>query len=171
VPPPPDAETEDISYTGFNRVDVHLGNHGNAFTIASTNAGATTSVHGGSGSDSIKVLAVTGAAFVNAGADDDEITVGSRSRLLDGILGPLSVNGQTHTTGDTLNIVDSGRAEPRDYSLTGTSFARTDLPTIDYASIERLNIALGTGQNRLEAEDLPDEIVTTIKGTVARGVP
>jgi hypothetical protein len=170
-PPATKPPAEDIAYTGFDRVDVHLGNHGNAFTIASTHSGSITTVNGGLSSDSIHVLATAGKTFVNTGDSDDEVTVGNRAQLLDTILGLLSVNGQNQPSADTLTIIDSGSTKPREYTLTGTTFARKDLPTIDYASIESLNIVLGTGQNKLDTSNLSDQTVITIKGTLAGRLP
>jgi hypothetical protein len=120
---------------------INGGSHGNVYNVQSVPSGVVTTLHTGSGNDTINV--------------------GSTSNTLDGILGPLTVDGQAGV--DTLNINDQGEIVPHTYMVTATTVVRAPGgPTITYLDIEILNLhpgrLLGTG---------PTDNVVDVLGTDA----
>ncbi|MFM8175440.1 MAG: hypothetical protein ACKN81_18000, partial [Pirellulaceae bacterium] len=132
----------DFAYSELEMVGIELGEGANLFTIESTHAGRTT-LHTGSGDDSVEVVATGGVVnlqtadgkdmvrigaigaemSLNTGEGDDRIHVGSRALAsnvsLDGISSQLSVVGGAGS--DTLKADDSGDATANIGSLNATT--------------------------------------------------
>jgi hypothetical protein len=101
---------------------INGGSHGNLYNVQNVPSGVTTILHTGSGNDTINV--------------------GNAANTLDGILGPLTVDGQAGF--DTLNINDQGEGTAHSYTITATTVVRSPGgPTITYADIESLNLHPG----------------------------
>ncbi len=98
---------------------------------------------------------------VNAGAGDDIITAGSAG-LLDGILGTLTIHGQGHTTADTLHLDDSAQASAQTYTLNAASFTRTGLATINFDTVETVNLDAGTAGDTINITGTASGVTTTV---------
>ncbi len=93
---------------------------------------------------------------VNAGAGNDVFNLGSGNSL-DGILGPVTVNGGGGT--NTLNANDSSSASGQTYTLSSSHLTRSGVASIAYASLSAIN-ATGSGNDTLTLLN-PVPIVTT----------
>jgi Ca2+-binding RTX toxin-like protein len=88
------APTSIVLGTGIQTLTIHTGSSlGSNFTVVDTPAGATTFVDGGTGDDTVYVLATTGSLIVNPGAGNNTVNVGDATHNLDHIDGALSVDG------------------------------------------------------------------------------
>jgi hypothetical protein len=137
---------------------IHGGFGGNTFTVLDTPSngfGPLTTLHAGSGPDMVYVRGTTGALVVNAGFGNDAIHVGSdgvgppSANTLDAILGPVTVNGDSHIAGDSLTIHDEGSAAGQTYTVTADQVARLGGPTIHYGTVESLALHAGSFNDRV----------------------
>ena len=105
------------------------------------------------GADIVNVLGTRAGTVttVNTGEGSDTINVGSfaptTGGTVDGIAGPLTVNGNDPSSGsDVLNIDDTGDVGPNTGTLTANAITGLDMAGgITYGTIETLNINLGSG--------------------------
>ena len=115
----------------------------------------TLSVQLGTGADSFSVQATNAmtATTINAGAENDIISVGSLAPATGGtinaIAGALTLNGEAGS--DTLSIDDSGDTTANTGTLTATTLAGLGLgPSgLTYGTIESLTVNLGSGADTL----------------------
>ena len=160
--------TDGIGYAAFEALNIGLGSGGDAFTIASTHAGATTlntnsgadtvdvlttagvtMVDTGAGSDTINIRAIGATLAVKAGSEDDTVNVGSNAPGTGGSVNAigalLTVNGEGGN--DTLNVDDTGDSAANTGNLTSTSLTGLGLSAagLTYGTMETLNIGLGSG--------------------------
>lgn len=106
-------------------------------------------INGGSGIDTINIrrtIVALGVA-VNGGSENDTINIGSSGNSLDTILGTVTVNGDTSTTGDTLNLNDQGDTDAHTYTVNSTTLSRNGAALITYGTIEQINVNGGSGGN------------------------
>jgi hypothetical protein len=124
--------TAAINYqpAGLAALTVSGGGYGNTFTVTATGAGYTTTLNSGSGSDLI--------------------SVSSSSNTLDGIQGPLTVNGQGGT--NTLYLNDPGTTAAKTYTLTATTLARTGAALITFGNVQSLTVNGGSGGNTINVQ-------------------
>ncbi len=159
-----------VDYTSLATLNIAMGSGGNAFTVAGTAPGTTSTVNSGTGSDTVDVTATSspltvntqtgtdtvnlraiGApASINAGGGNDSINVSSTAPastgVLSGIAGLLTVDGGTGSS--TLNISDAADATASTSTLTPSTFASTAFApggSLSYSSIATLNLLLGSG--------------------------
>jgi hypothetical protein len=114
--------TLDYVAAEVSSLTINGGSHGNVYNVQNVPSGVATTLHTGSGNDTINV--------------------GNAANTLDGILGPLTVDGQAGF--DTLNVNDQGEITPHTYTVTATTVVRLPGgPTITYLDIESLNLHPG----------------------------
>ncbi len=138
----------DVSYSGTELLTLSLGSGGNELTVQSTAGGADYTINTGSGDDIVNVQTNDPGAtvLVNLQAGDDTVNVGNAGSVGD-ILGALTINGDGQS--DTLNLDDSANAVSATYTLTGTTFTRTGIATITFATLEQINLDGGLGGNTI----------------------
>ncbi|MBS0265809.1 MAG: VCBS repeat-containing protein, partial [Planctomycetes bacterium] len=147
-----------ITYATIETLNIGLGSGGDTFTIASTHAGVT-NLNTNAGADIVNVRSISGTTTVNAGINSDTINVGSNAAGTSGTPGNntggnvnsiaalLTVNGDAPTSsGDTLNVDDTGDTAANIGNLTSTSLTGLGMSgSISYGTVETLNIGLGSG--------------------------
>lgn len=121
-----------IRFTNLDSLTVQGGPGGGPFNVQSTPAGTSVTV--------------------NAGTGNNAITVGNPANRLDGILGPLTINGQGGT--DTLIINDQGTTSSKGYEMYATLVKRIVNPSVvpvvydavvNYANVQTLNVNGSSG--------------------------
>ena len=148
-------------------------------TVDFLNPTGTLTINAGDGADTVNVLATAAGitTTVNGGQGSDTINVGSAGNSLDAILGSLMINGDGHDAaptitlgantlpqGDVLNINDQGNAVGVTYAVAAASISRTGSGTINYGTVETLNLNAGSGNNTVNAATTADSVNTTING-------
>ncbi|RKY41296.1 MAG: hypothetical protein DRP85_06715, partial [Candidatus Makaraimicrobium thalassicum] len=131
---------EPLPDANFGYLDIDLGAGNDTFNIQSTADGMTTTVNG------------------NAG--NDIFNIGNASNSLDALLGVLTLNGNAHTVGDTLNINDQGDASGNTYTLTNTTLNRSSAAEITYGTIETIEVNSGAGADvhNIQSTSIPTTI-------------
>jgi hypothetical protein len=123
-------------------------------------------VNGGSAADTYNVESTQAgtATTVNGGAANDTFTVSAAAKNLDGIAGPLTLNGGGGTANAiTLNDQNSGVAHT--YTLNGdTSLARTGAATISYSGVKTVTVNGGSGGNAFVVAAAPATTTATLNG-------
>jgi hypothetical protein len=146
--------TATINYSNLAGLTVHGGSSGNSFSVQATAAGTPTTVIAGTGTD--------------------VINVGSTANVLDGLHGPLIVNGRGGTT--SLNVNDQGTTISQDYYVFADSIHRVapvspfadDVAPIQYHQVGTVVLNMGsaqTGANPREGGGVLD--ATYVYGTAA----
>ena len=120
------------------------------------NAGAGNSVF------TISSTAVGTATAVNAGAGNDVLNVGSAANVLDGIQGPLFLNGQSGT--NTLTFNDQGTTVPETYTVTSTTVARPGIATISYKNFAPLTLNGGPKGNTYNIQSTTSATPVIVNG-------
>jgi hypothetical protein len=158
---------------------IYGGDVADTFNIQSTRQadGGTYSgvtLYGGAGSD---VFNISSDAPANSGS-------------LDWILSPLTINGDDHDAGDTtlsvtcngttisntldsgdvLNVNDADSADDNTYTVTASSVLRTGTATVNYTTIETLNLSAGTGKSQFNVTSTTAGVNTNIVGNVGNDV-
>jgi Ca2+-binding RTX toxin-like protein len=102
-------------------------------------------LNGDAGDDNVAVQNTTGTSVteVSGGDDDDSIVVGSTVLTLDGLLGPLCVDGDGGA--DTLTVNDTEDPTGDIGTLTPTTLSGISASVIIYDTMELLEINLGRG--------------------------
>ncbi len=123
----------------------------------------TVNLDAGTAGDTINITGTASgvATTVNAGAGNDNITV-SNAGVLDGVLGTLTIHGQAHTTADTLHLDDSAQASAKTYTLNAASFSRTGLATINFDTVETVNLDAGTAGDTINITGTASGVTTTV---------
>jgi Domain of unknown function (DUF4347) len=146
-----------LTYNTLETMNLNLGTGNDTLTVQSTHTGVT-NIKANSGNDQINIQGNSGDTFVWLGAGDDTLNVGSFQPVTGGKLNQitkkLTVYGETHTTGDTLNIDNSGDTVARTGVLTKDSLTGLGMAVgISYNTIETLNINLGSGADTFTTLD------------------
>jgi acrosin len=156
-----------ISYSGLSALNISLGNGGNTFTVASTNAGTTTTLNSGNGNNTLDIQGTGGITNLSTGRGINTINVGSLAPLtgglLSGIEGALTVTG---SGSDTMNVDDTGSTAATTGTLTPAALTGLGMGTggITYSGLSALNVSLGSGQNTFKINDINPATDTTING-------
>jgi hypothetical protein len=79
---------------------------------------------------------------------------------LDPILGPVTVNGNGGS--DLIRFSDNTTAAAKTYTLDATTFTRTGIPTITYATTENITINGTLGDDTINVADHPAGAVVTV---------
>lgn len=154
-----------IEYYNIESLVVSLGMAGDTLTVGSTHAAATT-INTGPGMDTVNIQTVSGPIAVSGGDDDDKVNVGSLAPatggVVDGINALLTVMGDAGR--DSLNVDDSGDTTSNNGTLTGSTLTGLGMGgSLQYAGIEALTIALGTGNDTFNVQGTSADTVTTLK--------
>ena len=131
-----------IAFNGLASLDVLLGSGGNQLTVSAPAAGNTT-LHTGSGDDTVILAATTNPVTVQSGTGVTSVVVGD---ALDAMAGPIHVDGNG-TTG--LNVNDTGSSENRTAVLSDTLITGLTPAPISYAGLRALDLTLGSGADAL----------------------
>ncbi|MFC1868131.1 beta strand repeat-containing protein, partial [Thermodesulfobacteriota bacterium] len=120
----------------------------------------------GSGSDTFNIQSTNGSVstVLNTGNGGDTVNIGNLSNSLDDIAGVLTVNGQTQTTNDTLNINDQGDGTGNTYTLTASTLNRTGTAAITYSGIETFTLNSGLAGNIINMSGGPTVTDLNING-------
>src|SRR5262249_35026833 len=129
--------TSTIHYSSVGNLTLNGGNGGNVFDVLGAAAATMTTIHAGTGGDTVNI--------------------GSTANQLDPIQGPVTVNGAGGST--TLHFNDQGGtpgAAPNqvyNYSLAQDTFSRTGTATVNFYGMANVNLnaanAGGSGYNVL----------------------
>ena len=95
---------EGIAYSGVEVLGIRLGSGGDTFTVESTNATTTTTVHTNGGADLIRIRTLDGPTFVYAGAGNDKVAIGSLAPNTLGTLDQIAAYLQVHGGADSDDI-------------------------------------------------------------------
>ncbi len=138
---------QSIDYTGFEDLNLSLGEGKDTLTIVDTHTG-TTQIHTGPNDDQIYIRTIQGPTTVASGDGNDQIAVSSITGQLNGIMAPLRLLGQGDT--DTLYLIDSGESQNASGTLTGTTLTGLGMTaTVSYETFELLSIHLGRQNDNL----------------------
>src|SRR5262249_44485944 len=111
-----------LTYGTIENLNLNAENGDNTIWVVATAAGTATTINAGAGIDTVNVGFVLFSATLN------------------GIQGPLTVNGQGGT--DSVNFLDSGSTVQNFYTYTvgATTVARTGMATVTYGTVEALTL-------------------------------
>ncbi|MFY7968353.1 MAG: hypothetical protein ACOVNV_04630, partial [Pirellulaceae bacterium] len=147
-----------IAYGLVETLSILLGSGDDQFSISSTHSGST-QLSTGSGSDTVRIQAVSGPTFVSTGRGSDAVVIGTIAPLaggkLDGIDDLLTVSGDEDS--DTITLDESGD-EGRNSAIldaaTVNGFGMSG--SISYEEMESVQIQLGSGIDQLRVEGTHD---------------
>ena len=177
-----------LTTTGANSVTVVSAGAG-ADTLTQNGSGANSGVqwNGEADADAIRIRASgAGSVTVASGGDgNDTFDLGNASNSLDDLAGKICVDGDanlanptntlsvtsdgttvsnTLAVGDVLTIHDEGDSDANAYTLTNTLLTRGGV-TIDYGTIETLNLNAGTGTDTINVTTTAGSVNTNIATT------
>jgi len=139
---------------------------GATITIAGSVSGSSVAVNGGDDADTFNIQRTAAATTLNTAGADDTINISSdapaNSGTLDNIAAVLTVNGEAGT--DTLNISDAGDATGDAGILTNSQLSGLGAAVITYATVETLNIDLGSGSDTFTIQSTSPVTTTTLNG-------
>ncbi|MBC8503402.1 MAG: hypothetical protein H8D34_00975, partial [Chloroflexi bacterium] len=122
-----------IIYATVENLNIELGSGNDIFAVQSTSA-------------------ITN-AVISGNAGDDTFNVGSLTNSLDDILGTLTINGNTPSASDVLNINDLSDTDDNTYTLTDTTLNRTGMAQLTYGTFEELHLNAGVGADTIIISD------------------
>ena len=139
---------------------------GATVTIAGTVTGSSVVVNGGDDADTFNIQRTAAATTLNAAGADDTINISSdapaNAGILDNIAAVLTVNGEAGT--DTLNISDAGDTTGDAGILTNSQLSGLGAAVITYATVENLNVDLGSGDDTFAVQSTNIITTTTVDG-------
>lgn len=109
-----------LTYGTIENLTLNAANGDNTINVLLTAAGTSTTINAGGGNDTVGV----GFCFFSCS--------------LNGIQGPVTVNGQAGT--DTLNWGESGSTTGQTYTVTATSLTRGGVAAVGYATVESVAV-------------------------------
>jgi hypothetical protein len=136
-----------INYDTFEHVELDTGSYADTVTVAGTPSLASLTVSTGGGVDTIAVqntAADTSLTLINGGDGPDSVTAGNwvssvADSTLDGIQGPLTVDGQgLPGETDKFYVQDGGAGSGRVYYITASTVDRQNSAQITYQNMEYL---------------------------------
>jgi hypothetical protein len=169
-----------VTVHGGNGTDVvnlldNLAPYNDTYTITSTTVSRP--FFGGLSYDTLEALTLQGESgnnlfnitstlaatpvFVNAGAGNDTINVGSSTTSLDAIQGAVTVNGQAGT--DSLNVNDQAAAAGHTYTISPTALGRDTATTlVSFGTVENVNLTTSSHDDNLVLNGLPAGVPMTL---------
>lgn len=172
--------------TGLAPAVVTFAASGGAFTSGGSNQGVR--ILGSASKADIFAIRGTGSGNttrVEGGGGNDEFTIGSAGKSLDGIQGLLTIAGDGHSptplttfavgdlsnavpTGDRITFEDSGNASAATtYTITKTSVERSGAATIAYETAETIEVRMGSQAATARVQSTADSTTTTLTGNDA----
>ncbi len=151
-------DADQLTVQNFDGFTLHVDGDGGDDTleITAAAAGSHTEVLGGTGNDVFNVGLVSGSLTISG--EDHESTSTAYDIFATGGTASLSM-----TDGDLLNILDAGHASTSTYTLTPTTVTRSGAGTIDYNTIERLELQTSaTESSDIDISNTSASVVTTI---------
>jgi hypothetical protein len=151
------------------RVRVATGNVENQKVNLVLDPGETLTINAGDGNDVIHVYDTFPDVFlvVNGQGDHDTLIVSPAARNLDTIEGDVTFVGGDGF--DTLKVRDQNNTTSQPYTVTDASVDRDGSATIDYDTIEALNLSGGGTANAAIAYDI-ESTATGVTTTITGGV-
>jgi VCBS repeat-containing protein/autotransporter-associated beta strand protein len=153
----------DTGANGTDEVSITAGSLSDAFTLTDSNiarngtdlinyAGVETlTIRGLAGDDAFLVKSTNGATVTTllGQEGDDQFHIGDAG-LLDGIAGNLFIEGDNHSSGDTLTLDASADGKDTAGTLTESTISGVGMTgVLTYTTIEELSVLLGRGDNTL----------------------
>ena len=156
-----------LTYQGVGALNISLGSGNNTFTIASTNSGTVTSLHGGSGVNTINVQNISSATTITTQANASDVInaglgAGWQGSGNNGLQGLLTITGNGR---DIMNIYEEGGPGPVFNTLTGNTLnpgTGQQSQGIAYTGVAGLNIFLAGSNANLTVVSTNASTVTTI---------
>ncbi len=175
-----------ITYGGAAAVNLALGFGNDALTVTNTEAGATTHVTTGTGTDTVTVVNDAGPTTIDAGSGADNVYIrrtgatttvnhaaGAAGTILVGsnapsaastlslIAAPLAINGNGL---DVVSLDDTGNALTKTDTLSATTIGGLSPADIIYSHLANLNIDLGVGGDTFTVSDTAAGTATAVAG-------
>ncbi|HAM72035.1 MAG TPA: hypothetical protein DCM86_10365, partial [Verrucomicrobiales bacterium] len=161
---------------------VNLGDGNDSVRVNQTLAGTTTTLNGGTGDDLFNVRGIGGPTTLNGGKGSDTINVGSLAQgdattaptntggNVNSIGAVLAVNGETAESGiDVLNVDETGDTGVNAGILTASTISGLGMAgSIEYGTVEAVNVSLGTGFNTFSVRSTAAATTTTVTSGIAR---
>jgi sugar lactone lactonase YvrE len=113
------------------------------------------------GTESATPVAVVGASTKKA-IQKDVFNVGSSENTVDGIQGPLTVDGGNGIT--TLNLVDSGSSTVMSYTVNPGAVTFSGGSGVAFTHIDSLNIAVGQNDDTVSVPSIPTGLALSLSG-------
>ena len=174
-----------ISYTGMASLSVLLGNKGDHFTIASTNAATVTNLTGGTGGDTLLLATDAGKTNITAGSGANQISidstggittvkdpagtssilVGNTAPSAGGILSTIqSALAVTGNANDTLTFDDTGDTAPAPGKLAagGLSGLGLGVTGVTYGGVGTVNVDLSNAGNTFTVAGTSATVATVV---------
>ena len=137
--------TDVFQYSGISSITIFGNSFGTTFSVQSTAAGSTVSIVAGSGNDTT--------------------TIGDNADSLDGILGPVSLNGGTGNNSLVFN--DTASTTPESYTVNGSQLLRDGTPIGQFSSFPQVTLEGGEGSDSVTVAAIPS-VAFAIDGGNAR---
>jgi hypothetical protein len=146
-----------LNYESLETLNLNLGIGDDTLTVENTHTGVT-NIKANDGNDVVNLRANAGNTFVWLGKGDDILNVGSLQPNSGGTLNQLTqaltVYGEEDSTGDVLNVDDSGDTSNNNGVLTKDKLTGLGMGAgINYYTLETLNINLGSGADSFTSLD------------------
>ena len=145
-----DVLTFDVQNIDAGTLDLNTASGNDQVTIEAMTAIAT--LNTASGDDHIQVLTLASSTSIDAGDNNDTLTIGHPLQGLESIDAPLVLTGGLGI--DTLALNDSVNTTDTTAQLLGHQFISTPLSDpIHYAAMETVWLQLGQGNDRLDVDE------------------
>jgi hypothetical protein len=162
-----------VSVTGDNAndaltIDVAAGNNLRHNTFVPTNGTFNSDIDWDPTTVGDQTVSVTAgwSLTVSAGGGDDGISFGTAASQAFqlGTLGTITVHGDTHTTGDALQIDNGSDATGRSIGVSATQITIGGGPTISYDTSESVNVVAGSGNDTFNLTGSATGVSYTLNG-------
>jgi hypothetical protein len=137
------------------------GSGDNTYNVASTPSGSTSTLHTGSGMDTVNVRGTGGLLFLNSGSGGDSINLSNSTATLAGI-GHVIINDPSNRAAVTVD--DSGFTDSTSYTVTSTQVAAAAWPNflLIYNNLAWLNVNGSSGDDQFNIESTAGGTATTV---------
>src|SRR5205085_7834281 len=151
-----------LNYANVEELTIQLGQGGDTLRVLSTQAIALTHIFANGGNDTVNIETTSGVTDIHGGTGNDIFNVGktfdvglaTQYSSIDGIQASLTIAGDTHSTGDQMNIIETNEAAANSVPGTLTATTLTGLGMgaagITYGTLEDLTISVGLGGDLLK---------------------
>lgn len=161
-----------IVFTGFNSVNIFLGQSGNTFAVLNTITG-TTHINGGSGPDIFNIQATSGPLYLNGEGGSNTFNLGTGT--LTAITSSITINGGTTTATrlfgfgtpgtNSLNIENGDDTTNETATLTSSTLSGLSLGgMVTFVSMNYVSVNLGSGNDQVNILGNNSATTTNIYG-------